>query len=100
MLGYSSKSRLRFRFTTPIYIYILTAFCFRSLAIKCPSIQYHLAGTKKIQQALAKPGALERFLGESSKIEAVRDVFTGLYSLDFDEAGEQAIQMALDEPEK
>jgi len=28
----------------------------RSLAIKCPSIQYHLAGTKKIQQALASPG--------------------------------------------
>jgi glutathione synthase len=28
----------------------------RSLAIKCPSIQYHLAGTKKIQQELARPG--------------------------------------------
>ena len=28
----------------------------RSLAIKCPSIQYHLAGTKKIQQELAIPG--------------------------------------------
>lgn len=28
----------------------------RSAAIKCPSIHYHLAGTKKVQQALAKPG--------------------------------------------
>ncbi|PSN51649.1 Glutathione synthetase [Blattella germanica] len=27
----------------------------RSRAIKCPSIHYHLAGTKKVQQALAKP---------------------------------------------
>jgi hypothetical protein len=28
----------------------------RSMAIKCPSIQYHLAGTKKIQQELVRPG--------------------------------------------
>jgi hypothetical protein len=28
----------------------------RSLAIKSPSIQYHLAGTKKVQQELARPG--------------------------------------------
>ena len=32
----------------------------RSLAIKSPSIQYHLAGTKKVQQALALPGILEK----------------------------------------
>lgn len=31
-----------------------------SLAIKCPSIQYHLAGTKKIQQELAKPGVMNK----------------------------------------
>jgi len=34
----------------------------QSSAIKCPSISYHLAGTKKIQQELAKPGVLERYL--------------------------------------
>lgn len=72
----------------------------RSMAIKCPSIQYHLAGTKKVQQALAKQGAVEMFLGEASKIDAVKEVFTGLYSLDFDELGDQAIQMALDNPER
>lgn len=33
----------------------------QSSAIKCPSISYHLAGTKKIQQELAKPGVLERY---------------------------------------
>ena len=34
----------------------------RSLAIKSPTIHYHLAGTKKVQQALADPGVLERFV--------------------------------------
>ncbi|MCI33013.1 glutathione synthetase chloroplastic-like, partial [Trifolium medium] len=33
----------------------------QSSAIKCPSISYHLVGTKKIQQELAKPGVLERY---------------------------------------
>ncbi|KAH9287633.1 hypothetical protein KI387_031750 [Taxus chinensis] len=32
----------------------------KSSAIKCPSISYHLAGSKKIQQELAKPNVLER----------------------------------------
>jgi glutathione synthase len=31
-----------------------------SIAVKCPSIAYHLVGTKKIQQELAKPNILER----------------------------------------
>ncbi|XP_028075605.1 uncharacterized protein LOC114277849 isoform X2 [Camellia sinensis] len=34
----------------------------QSSAVKCPSISYHLAGTKKIQQELAKPNVLERAL--------------------------------------
>jgi len=32
----------------------------QSSAVKCPSISYHLVGTKKIQQELAKPSVLER----------------------------------------
>ena len=32
----------------------------QSSAIKCPPISYHLVGTKKIQQELAKPNVLER----------------------------------------
>lgn len=32
----------------------------QSSAIKSPSISYHLVGTKKIQQELAKPAVLER----------------------------------------
>lgn len=49
----------------------------RSLAIKCPSIQYHLAGSKKVQQALAKPGAVARFLKDEKTVEKVREIFTG-----------------------
>ncbi|KAF4524344.1 hypothetical protein B566_EDAN015897 [Ephemera danica] len=71
----------------------------RSRAIKCPSIYYHLAGTKKVQQSLAHPKALERFLGsDTHKIEAVRNIFTGLYSLDKGEFGDKAVQMALENP--
>lgn len=77
-----------------------TIFLFRSKAIKCPSIQYHLAGTKKVQQELAKKGTVEQFLNEPEKIESVRNTFTGLYSLDFDESGEQAVKMALKDPER
>jgi glutathione synthase len=54
----------------------------RSLAIKCPSIHYHLAGTKKVQQALATPGILKKFLIDPAKVAAVQEIFTGLYSLD------------------
>lgn len=71
----------------------------KSKAIKCPTMHYHLAGTKKVQQELAKPGALEIFL-EKSKAELVKELFVGLYGLDFDDLGELAIQMALEEPER
>ena len=61
----------------------------RSLAIKSPSISYHLAGTKKVQQELAKPGQVEKFLGDKAKVESVRDIFTGLYSMDHVRLGRQ-----------
>merc|ERR1712179_583909 len=73
----------------------------RSLALKSPSIHYHLAGTKKVQQELAKPGQLERFLGDKPQlIEAVRDVFTGLYSLDRDQNGDKSFQRAMENPNR
>ena len=86
------------------------------MAIKSPSIQYHLAGTKKVQQELANPGkiykcfqnaiklkylyltylfhspfyihielfsgVLEKFFDDPNKVERVRKIFTGLYSMD------------------
>ena len=54
----------------------------RSLAIKCPTIAYHLAGCKKVQQALAAPGEVEKFISSPKHCDALRSVFAGLYSLD------------------
>ncbi|KAG7160162.1 Glutathione synthetase-like 1 [Homarus americanus] len=53
----------------------------RSRAIKSPSIQCHLAGTKKVQQEIARPGILKKFLPDS-EAELVSNLFTGLYTLD------------------
>lgn len=71
----------------------------RSSAIKCPSIHYHLAGTKKVQQALAKPGILKRFLTDEEDITRVKEIFTGLYSLDKEEGGDKVVDMVLKNPE-
>ncbi|XP_070491544.1 glutathione synthetase-like isoform X2 [Chironomus tepperi] len=71
----------------------------RSSAIKCPSIHYHLAGTKKVQQALAKPGILKRFLTDEDEITRVKEIFTGLYSLDKEEGGDKVVEMVLKNPE-
>lgn len=59
----------------------------KSFTIKCPNIGYHLAGTKKVQQALSQPGVLERYFSindaaRDNKIQKLRRVFAGLYSLD------------------
>ena len=64
--------------------------------------QYHLAGTKKVQQELAKPGVLEQFLVDDEEaVEAVRGVFTGLYPIDDrSEAGKKAFALALSEPDR
>jgi len=71
----------------------------RSLAVKSPSINYHLAGTKKVQQELARPGQVEKFLGDKVQIEAVKEIFTGLYSLDHDEIGDSNLARAIASPQ-
>lgn len=70
----------------------------RSMAIKSPSIQYHLAGTKKVQQELANPGVLEKFFDDPEKVKQVRSIFTGLYSMDKGSDGDAAFDMAMKEP--
>ncbi|CAH9087155.1 unnamed protein product [Cuscuta europaea] len=64
----------------------------QSSAIKCPSISYHLAGTKKVQQELAKPNVLERFLDSEDDISKLRKCFAGLWSLDESDVIKDAIQ--------
>jgi len=71
----------------------------RSLAIKSPSIHYHLAGTKKVQQELAKAGVIEKYLGDEAKVESVRGIFTGLYSIDNDEIGDKSVAAAIARPD-
>eukprot|EP00635_Sarcinochrysidales_sp_CCMP3193_P003000 CAMPEP_0118907692 /NCGR_PEP_ID=MMETSP1166-20130328/11018_1 /TAXON_ID=1104430 /ORGANISM="Chrysoreinhardia sp, Strain CCMP3193" /LENGTH=493 /DNA_ID=CAMNT_0006847063 /DNA_START=191 /DNA_END=1672 /DNA_ORIENTATION=+ len=73
----------------------------RSLAVKCPSAAYQLVGTKKVQQALAAPGELEKFLKTTDDQSAtdVRAVFAGLYDLDEASAdAPKAIAAALGAP--
>nr|CAB3466053.1 unnamed protein product [Digitaria exilis] len=67
----------------------------QSSAVKCPSISYHLVGTKKIQQELAKPNVLERFLENKEDIAKLRKCFAGLWSLD----DEEIIKTAIEKPE-
>lgn len=69
-----------------------------SWAIKCPPIEYHLAGTKKIQQVLASPEILKRFLKDQEHVDSISKVFTGLYPLDDSDAGKAALAAVLKNP--
>ncbi|XP_073326330.1 glutathione synthetase-like [Pagrus major] len=73
----------------------------RSLAVKCPDISTHLAGTKKVQQVLAKPGVLEKFFPDQPQVvEQIRATFAGLYTLDMGPEGDRAVAMALANPDE
>uniref|UniRef100_A0A667X9M7 Glutathione synthetase n=1 Tax=Myripristis murdjan TaxID=586833 RepID=A0A667X9M7_9TELE len=72
----------------------------RSLAVKCPDISTHLAGTKKVQQELARPGVLERFFPDQPQVvEQIRATFAGLYTLDMGPEGDKTVAMALATPD-
>ena len=51
-----------------------------SSAIKCPSIGYQLAGTKKVQQILCEDNMLERYLS-TDESQLLRKCFAAQYSL-------------------
>lgn len=72
----------------------------RSKAIKCPSVNLQLAGTKRVQQKLAEPGVLERFIKDTTVIENIRKTFVGLYSLDSDSNPEAIVEKAIAFPDK
>eukprot|EP01024_Parvocaulis_polyphysoides_P041719 TRINITY_DN38292_c0_g1_i1.p1 TRINITY_DN38292_c0_g1~~TRINITY_DN38292_c0_g1_i1.p1 ORF type:complete len:387 (-),score=71.04 TRINITY_DN38292_c0_g1_i1:30-1058(-) len=69
-------------------------------AAKCPSVAYQLVGAKKIQQDLAQPGVVERFLKNGSQAAQIRELFAGLWSLDNlqDTTTKEIIQKAIDTP--
>lgn len=72
----------------------------RSMAVKCPSVALQLAGCKKVQQELAQPGAVERFIKDTEVCERIRDTFAGQFSLDKSEQGDKNVEMALSQPHK
>ena len=68
----------------------------KSRAIKCPSILCHLATFKKVQQELAVPGVLERFL-PATDAAAIAKTFMPMYPMDnLSSAGKQGRRLACD----
>ncbi|KAI8885878.1 glutathione synthase [Backusella circina FSU 941] len=70
----------------------------RSLSIKSPTIAYQLIGSKKVQQVLAEPGRLERYV-DAETADRLRSSFAGLYPLDQSEEGKAAYESALVNPD-
>lgn len=66
-----------------------------SRCIKCPTVAHQLMGTKKMQQVLAGPGILERFLPDKDSVDRVRRTFTGLYTLDLGPEGDHNMECCL-----
>uniref|UniRef100_A0A7N6A8C0 Glutathione synthetase n=1 Tax=Anabas testudineus TaxID=64144 RepID=A0A7N6A8C0_ANATE len=61
----------------------------------------HLAGTKKVQQVLARPGVLEKFFPDQPQVvEQIRATFAGLYTLDLGAEGDKTVTMALAAPDR
>ncbi|KAF7291892.1 Glutathione synthetase [Mycena indigotica] len=56
----------------------------KSRAIKCPSIALQLAGGKKVQQVLAEPGVLERFMDDADARNLLRTSWMGMWALESD----------------
>lgn len=68
------------------------------MSIKCPTVAYQLVGSKKVQQVLAVPGRLEKYV-DSATANDMRSSFAGLYPLDDSKEGLEAYQLALDNSE-
>ena len=71
----------------------------RSLAVKCPTVGYQLVGAKKIQQLLANPTLLEKYVPDRDHRALLQSCFTGMYTLDDTDEGRQAVQLAMDNPD-
>lgn len=69
-----------------------------SNAINCPSAAHQLVGAKKIQQILAKPKVLERFIKDKNALKRIKDTFAGFYGLEMGPDGDSAIEKVLENP--
>eukprot|EP00117_Sycon_ciliatum_P043759 scpid56865/ scgid31642/ Glutathione synthetase; Glutathione synthase len=72
----------------------------RARCVVCPTIPYQLVGAKKIQQVLAHPDILSRFVPDESKAAQMQAVFAKLWSLDLGEEGDKAAALALTDPSR
>ncbi|KAL3075088.1 hypothetical protein niasHT_039168 [Heterodera trifolii] len=74
----------------------------RSTAIKTSTVFSALSSSKRVQQLLAQPGMIERFMPEPKDrqmVEAIRQTFVGLWGLENeDKPTQQLIQLAIDNP--
>ena len=74
----------------------------RSSACKCPTVAMQLAGSKKVQQDLAKPGVVERFAESADAAALMRTCFAGLWGLDeldSDADAQRAVRDAISNPD-
>jgi len=71
-----------------------------SRAIKCPTVLTQLAGAKKVQQVLANPTYLSKFLPDKKAHERIFNTFTSIFPLDTSPEGLKARSLALEHPEK
>ncbi|KAH3760262.1 glutathione synthetase [Pelomyxa schiedti] len=83
-IGYSLSSDLEFKAVEMIE---------QSYAIKCPTLVMLLLGTKKVQERLAVPGVLERFLTTPSDQKTCKECFTAFYV-----ENPQSVQQAIKDP--
>jgi glutathione synthase len=70
----------------------------RSRSIQCPSVAMQLAGSKRVQEELGRPGVLEKFLSSRDDVEQVKATFLKMYSLDQTEEGNSAAAKAITDP--
>jgi glutathione synthase len=59
----------------------------KSRAIKCPTLALQLAGGKRVQEILTRPGMLARFLPEvlSEDLKELRETWMGMWALDIED---------------
>jgi glutathione synthetase len=70
-----------------------------SAAVRCPTVPYHLSGSKKIQQVLAAPGMVERFLDAAASAR-VRSCFTRLWGLEDDGEAARLLELVRASPDE
>ncbi|XP_062501008.1 glutathione synthetase-like isoform X2 [Corticium candelabrum] len=70
----------------------------KSRSVVCPSVAEQLAGTKRVQMELGRPGVLERFVN-SSAASRIRETFCNMYSLDLTDEGNEVAVRAVANPQ-